>query len=377
MFRLLQGLFSSMSLERKCLLFFGSALTVLMCIAFWVVRTLGNQLVQRTTQQRAQDLADGEIMLRHSKAWSHTGDEAADQRNAELFKGLREELFAPDVEFQVMGLGDPVEYVDLPTVDPPTDPEELRILENLEPQFRSELARRIAEQQPDISKSIDLGENEPMSMIGLSGLPVHGKLGPIDGRFYYYRPVFPKLECITCHAPKGFEADVANDISAMKRAETAPFRVVRVSMPYKDTESKTEWIGSIVVALALFIVAFTLYILHAIVRYLVLKPLYHLRDVSDSITHGDVTQRATIETEDEFRELADAFNRMLRAMLESQAKEESDQRRTRRPSRSTRPIELAVVRSQPREKRLHGKHESRTSDAAEQHHRILGRASRH
>jgi nitrate/nitrite-specific signal transduction histidine kinase len=39
---------------------------------------------------------------------------------------------------------------------------------------------------------------------------------------------------------------------------------------------------------------------------LVLEPLYHLRDVSDAITHGDVTQRATIESEDEFRELADS-----------------------------------------------------------------------
>ncbi|MEL6110167.1 MAG: histidine kinase dimerization/phospho-acceptor domain-containing protein, partial [Planctomycetota bacterium] len=321
MFRLLQSLFSSMSLERKCLLFFGSALTVLMFGAFLIVRTLGNQLVQRTTEQQARDLADFELMLRHSEAWSQTDDKAANQRNAQLLAGMRDELFASDVEFKIVGLGDGIRYANLPAVELPEDEDELQTLKKLEPQFRNELARRIAKQQPDLSKSIDLGENEPMSMIGLSQLPVHGKRGPIDGRFYYYRPVFPKMNCVSCHAPEGIEADTATDISAVKRAETAPFRVIRVSMPHKDTESKTEWIGSIVVALALFIVAFTLYILHAIVRYLVLQPLYHLRDVSDAITHGDVTQRATIETEDEFRELADAFNRMLRAMLESQAKE--------------------------------------------------------
>ena len=38
--------------------------------------------------------------------------------------------------------------------------------------------------------------------------------------------------------------------------------------------------------------------------------MYHLRDVSDAITHGNTNLRAAIETEDEFRELADAFNRM-------------------------------------------------------------------
>ncbi len=68
----------------------------------------------------------------------------------------------------------------------------------------------------------------------------------------------------------------------------------------------------------MLIVAVTLFVLHAIVRHLVLYPMYHLRDVSDAITHGDTNQRATIETEDEFRELADAFNRMLRHLTETQ-----------------------------------------------------------
>ena len=50
MFRLLQSLFASMSLERKCLLFFGSALSILMCGAFFVVQILGKRLVKNTTE---------------------------------------------------------------------------------------------------------------------------------------------------------------------------------------------------------------------------------------------------------------------------------------------------------------------------------------
>ncbi|MEM0926535.1 MAG: ATP-binding protein, partial [Planctomycetota bacterium] len=144
---------------------------------------------------------------------------------------------------------------------------------------------------------------------------------PVDGKYIYYRPIFPKLSCFTCHAATGANAELATSGTPIQQAELAPFRVIRVSMPYKETENQTTWISSIVVALALFIVAATLYMLHALIRYLVLEPLYHIRDVSDSITHGDVTKRARIESEDEFRELADAFNRMLRGMLDSQAKE--------------------------------------------------------
>ncbi len=55
MIRFFQGLFSSMSLERKCLLFFGSALLVLMSGAFLVVEMLGRRLVENTTLTRARD----------------------------------------------------------------------------------------------------------------------------------------------------------------------------------------------------------------------------------------------------------------------------------------------------------------------------------
>jgi signal transduction histidine kinase len=322
MIRLVQRLFSSMSLERKCLLFFGSAFTLLMCGAFLVVQTLGNRLVQRTTLQRAQDLADQHLVLLHSDAvWAQRSDEQTIAASTEIMSNLREVVLTKDIEFEILGLEEELSYINLPAVTPPADEAERARLESLEPQFRQQLARRIAEQQPDITQPIDLGENDSMSMIGLGTLPVHQQVGPVGGRFIYYRPIFPKLKCISCHQPEGVETDLASSGSPTEQAAMAPFRVIRVSMPYKETENQTTWISSIVVALALFIVAATLYMLHALIRYLVLEPLYHLRDVSDSITHGDVTQRATIESEDEFRELADAFNRMLRGMLESQAKE--------------------------------------------------------
>jgi signal transduction histidine kinase len=53
----------------------------------------------------------------------------------------------------------------------------------------------------------------------------------------------------------------------------------------------------------------------AIVRYVIVKPVLHLREVSDSISRGQLDRRAEIRTGDEFEELSQAFNRMLRHLV--------------------------------------------------------------
>jgi signal transduction histidine kinase len=57
---------------------------------------------------------------------------------------------------------------------------------------------------------------------------------------------------------------------------------------------------------------------YAIVRYVIVKPLDHLRHVSDEVRRGNIDARADIHTADEFEELGLAFNRMLRGLIDSQ-----------------------------------------------------------
>jgi signal transduction histidine kinase len=52
-----------------------------------------------------------------------------------------------------------------------------------------------------------------------------------------------------------------------------------------------------------------------IVRYVIAKPVLHLKEVSDSIARGNLDLRADIRTGDEFEELSHAFNRMLRHLV--------------------------------------------------------------
>ncbi|MEM9185972.1 MAG: HAMP domain-containing sensor histidine kinase, partial [Planctomycetota bacterium] len=76
--------------------------------------------------------------------------------------------------------------------------------------------------------------------------------------------------------------------------------------------------NSLLGAMAVVIGVLSMFLLYFIVRYVIVKPLQHLRDVADAVREGDVEQRADINTGDEFEELAAAFNRMLRRLLRQQ-----------------------------------------------------------
>ncbi len=77
-------------------------------------------------------------------------------------------------------------------------------------------------------------------------------------------------------------------------------------------ETKLNLNRAVLLATAIVTVMLAMIASYLIVRYVIVKPLRHLRDVSDSISRGDISQRADIHTGDEFEELAVAFNRMLR-----------------------------------------------------------------
>ena len=320
MFRLFQSLFASMSLERKCLLFFGSALIALMCGAFCVVLLLANQLVLDHTRQRAEGFGSAQLMAMHARAeWSKRAEGSVSESVNQVLDALQDELIPGEMRFELLSLDDELvdsaSFTDMQRARPPEADWERAILRELEPDFRRELTRRFTEEYPHLSDELDLAEDEAMRRMRVFSKPVVADRGPVDGQYIHYKPVFPKLSCFTCHSAEGQEISLEDPV---RLARQAPFRVVKVSMPYEETMETETWIQAILIAMAMLIIAVGLFVLHAIVRYLVIQPLLHLRDVSDAITHGDTSLRASIDTEDEFRQLADAFNRMLRHLTETQ-----------------------------------------------------------
>ena len=86
---------------------------------------------------------------------------------------------------------------------------------------------------------------------------------------------------------------------------------VVVTLPMKQTIKAINMNRAMLITAALITAIVAMLSSYIIVRYVIVKPVKHLRDVSDAIAAGRLTIRSQIETGDEFEELSHAFNRML------------------------------------------------------------------
>jgi signal transduction histidine kinase len=156
--------------------------------------------------------------------------------------------------------------------------------------------------------AIDEAANDPEQELGRE------KPGGDPARYIYYQPVFAKSDCIGCHR--------------VKSSRIKPYRpdwkvgdlmaIVRVEMDTKDTRDLQQANRALLLVLGIVTVCLSVAAMWIIIRYIIVKPLAHLRDVSDAVRRGDIEQRAVIHTGDEFEELGAAFNRMLRQLLRQQ-----------------------------------------------------------
>jgi signal transduction histidine kinase len=118
---------------------------------------------------------------------------------------------------------------------------------------------------------------------------------------------------------EGLNAYGSADAAMFSDPATYPVRVVKVTIPWLQTQDAITQSRAILTAIGILTVFLAMVILYVIIRYVVVKPLKHLRDVSEEISRGNTELRAEINTNDEFEELAGAFNRMLRHLTEAQA----------------------------------------------------------
>jgi two-component system, NarL family, sensor histidine kinase BarA len=94
--------------------------------------------------------------------------------------------------------------------------------------------------------------------------------------------------------------------------------VLRIRMPTKVIEDGVHLNRAVLIATA---IASALLIMGGswiIVRYVIVKPVKHLKEVSDAISAGELNVRSEIQTGDEFEDLSHAFNRMLRNLVSMQ-----------------------------------------------------------
>jgi signal transduction histidine kinase len=135
---------------------------------------------------------------------------------------------------------------------------------------------------------------------------------PSDQVMLYYAPIRVSGQCMKCHQ------EVAKEKKQDALAENDLIAMIRIRMPTKSIEEGVHWNRAILATTAIATAILIMVGSWIIVRYIIVKPVTHLKEVSDAISAGELNVRSEIQTGDEFEDLSHAFNRMLRHLVSMQ-----------------------------------------------------------
>ena len=278
------------SLERKCRFLFGLCLLLLITGSFWWYGFRTEELVYTTTRNTGRNFVDTAMLQLH---WEKLEPDRK-------FTGLIEQLGA---------VLRPQQYRSW-VLDPALGPEERarRGYTRLDVAVLDYFAARPAGAAPAAGPA-DAGE--------------YREFRTADNKeYHYYQPVRWKSSCRVCHEYRGLIGDAPARAEGggghARYADDDLMAVVKVVMPDSVTRRAINWNRALLLATAIMTVFLAMLVAYAIVRFVIVKPLGHLRDVADEVRKGNVDARAEIHTADEFEELGVAFNRMLRGLVDSQ-----------------------------------------------------------
>ena len=295
-YRTFKDILGGTSLERKCRFLFGLCLLVLITGSFWWYGRSTEELVYTTTRSTGRHLVDAIMLHYHWKTLE------ADQKYTSLIETLGRTLQSEPYSWRLLA----------PEALPAERSGYTRLDAAVLDYFRSRPAAPAAG-TASATESTPVGRPQPE----------YREFRTADNsEYHYYQPVRARKSCLICHEYRGPAGGAAADGDSgqprPRLAENDLMAVVKVVMPDLATQKAINWNRAILLATAIITVFLAMLAAYAIVRYVIVKPLEHLRDVSDEVRRGNVQARAEIHTADEFEELGVAFNRMLRGLVESQ-----------------------------------------------------------
>ncbi len=345
----LRRLLGSTSLERKCRLLFGVCLLALIFASFWWYGGATNRLVYQQSRNMGVFFVQLAIKNIHFAQWE-TNEDMQD-----LVRSTIESLDDLDWSDEFLTL-EPVGGDSLAKVCSNRD---RPVLESLRTEFYEQLnAERLRIEQARSQPTLEATEDAtPSDEKYLPGAELFKDIVPIyrekrlsrNSEYHFYQPVYWKANCIAgCHldiradaldtsqtlpavlaSPTGAHADGSDDLLAHGETtskvrselllENVPFRVVKVVTKDTTTQKEINFNRAVLIATAIITSFLAMLVLYAVVRYVIIKPLKHLRMVSDEVASGNYSQRANLQTNDDFQHLADAFNRMLRHLIDTQS----------------------------------------------------------
>lgn len=258
-YRSVKRLLGETSLERKCRLLFGGGLLMLISGSFWFYARQTQQLVFDQNTDLARSLVSRVVLEKHFARFEH-------------------------------------DYGREPNIE--------RMSHDLESDDLKELKwALLTENTADAASRVMVFEDSTAINQIVLGKPEYKKVDRASQEFRFYAEVRATESCLNCHR----QPDRNPNLKLGDR-----LGVAKISFPLKKTYSSLSWNNAILLSTAIVTAFLAMLAAYTIVRYVIVKPVLHLKEVSDAITRGDLDQRADIRTGDEFEELSHAFNRMLR-----------------------------------------------------------------
>jgi len=264
-YRTIKKLLGETSLERKCRFLLGSGLLLLITTSFYFYAHLNKKLIRDQHRTTAQHLVSSVMTYEH---WKGSESLSAFQAVIEEFEQAFKPAELDEYSYGLVKVGDSVQDATFR----PTDLE-----------------------GHDALAKIELGANEVII--------IHDEIG----EYHYYGALRGEQSCIKCHRAQGMLPDTF--------AEGDLMGMVKISFPVAGMNKTLAFNNAILITTAIVTAFLAMLGAYAIVRYVIVKPVLHLKDVSDEIAHGNLDLRADIRTGDEFEELSHAFNRMLRHLV--------------------------------------------------------------
>jgi two-component system, NarL family, sensor histidine kinase BarA len=326
-YRSLKRVLGESNLERKCRTLFGLCVASLIAVAFLWVDRISEGLIEETAQSKGRDRVRYMLFDLHWQFWTRRDDGPSIAR---MVEELNQDIAQDNSQARILSLDEKQRdsTIKLATVYPAQSAEERELLLKLKHEAEAQIlaagsfastgaappqkgpAEREA-LEAAIAESDNAGAQPAFESIRR----------PQQGLYDYYQVVYWATSCTTCHdAIYGkYSQSAASSAGEVFDPASRPFRVVRVTMPDTEVRSAIAKTQAILLAVGILTVFFAMVALYYVVKYIVIKPLTHLRDVSDAVTRGDLAQRADIHTNDEFEDLAASFNKMLVHLVDTQA----------------------------------------------------------
>lgn len=266
-YRAFKRLLGETDLERKCRFLLGGGILLLMTLSFWGYA--------RQTEGLAYDqmVTSGRLLVPPILAREHLSSDRRDAINA----------FQSQAERQW--------------------PDELS-------EYRYKILKPQATQPEEKPEGDEVGV---VSRMAAGNVPEETALAPNQGVFHYYGAIRAQASCVECHnrppaASPGQSPIKEGDLMA----------VVKVTLSTRAIETGGHMNRALLLSFALLTAILIMTGSYLIIRYVVVKPVKHLKQVSDAIGAGQFNVRSEIHTGDEFEDLSDAFNRMVRHLMDAQ-----------------------------------------------------------